>query len=525
MGVVGAAAQKYFGGGPSNASNNAPSASAPTVPFSLPLPPPPLPPPDAGENSDPAAVPPPFITAKYDVLARVGEGTYGVVYLAKAKAGTEWAPSSSSSSSRPRLLAVKAFKQREKAKKVAKDDRSAAAAAENNENEDEDGISPTAAREASLLAALAGQRNIVRMDSLLVASGGGGSGFSTSSTSASSSAGFSSGLALAFDYAEHDLYEIVRFHRESLRAAHHHQQQYRLYFQQQQAQQQQRGHQQQFPLRAPPPLPPPKPVPLPLRSFKSVAFQLLSGLASLHSRWIVHRDLKPANVLVMGEGSSERGTVKIADFGLARSVRSPLRPLADNVVVVTIWYRAPELLLGSSHHGPAVDIWSVGCVLAELLLLAPLFHGKEASVMEREENNGDSGGGGGDSNRSNKKQATTLNTAAGAAAAAATAAAGSGVDAAVAPNTTFNNNININNNNNKAPPSSSAPSGTTAAATAAAAAAQRNAPRGFQGDQLSAIFSVLGPPTEGSVPELATLPFWAGDAGGVRSRLRLPRRR
>ena len=149
-------------------------------------------------------------------------------------------------------------------------------------------------------------------------------------------AGFSSGLALAFDYAEHDLYEMVRFHRESLRAAAHHQQQQQLHHRLWQQQQQQQRPEQY----APPPPQPPKtrqPVALPLRSFKSVAFQLLSGLASLHSRWIVHRDLKPANVLVTGEGSPERGTVKIADFGLARSVRSPLRPLASVTTRATTW--------------------------------------------------------------------------------------------------------------------------------------------------------------------------------------------
>lgn len=479
------ASQSYYRGGGSNTGGGgAPPASAPPAAAAAPS----LPPPAAEDDGgDPAAVPPPFISAKYDVLARIGEGTYGVVYLAKTKPGAEGA------SSRPRLLAVKAFKQRERTRRVGggggggggKD------AENDNEDEDEDGISPTAVREASLLAALAGQRNIVRLDSLLVASGGGGGLGGGGSKSAS--AGFSSGLALAFDYAEHDLYEMVRFHRESLRAAAHHQQQQQLHHRLWQQQQQQQRPEQY----APPPSQPPKtrqPVALPLRSFKSVAFQLLSGLASLHSRWIVHRDLKPANVLVTGEGSPERGTVKIADFGLARSVRSPLRPLADNGVVVTIWYRAPELLLGSSHHGPAVDTWSVGCVLAELLLLSPLFHGKEAGNNGggEGEKDGQGGDGGGGDTRAAKKQAT-----------------GAAAGAAAAPPASTS----------EAPSSAIASAQRPDAAAAAAAPPPPPAPRSFHGDQLSAIFNVLGPPTEESVPELATLPFWAGDAGGVRSRL------
>ena len=74
----------------------------------------------------------------------------------------------------------------------------------------------------------------------------------------------------------------------------------------------------------------------------------------------------------MGEGS-EQGTVKIADFGLARFFQAPLRPLAENGVVVTIWYRAPELLLGGRHYTRAVDMWAAGCIFAELLTLRPLF--------------------------------------------------------------------------------------------------------------------------------------------------------
>ena len=294
-------------------------------------------------------------------------------------------------------------------------------------------------------------------------------------------------LALAFDFAEHDLYELVRFHREHRGAAPHRQESG--------GGRARKGvpggagaggaacpaHSPTPPLPHPPtpPLPhpstpPPPHSPLPrsttptvppptlptptlqpcsLYTFKSVAWQLLQGLAYLHSQWVMHRDLKarravvwaragagcrvgtrgcgpglgregsgkgpamgqswvsgegegegegaggrvcscvatprrpptsktpflssqPSNVLLTGDGA-QPGRVKIADFGLARSCQAPLRPLADNGVVVTIWYRAPELLLGAAHYTRAVDVWAAGCVLAELLLLRPAFQGAE----------------------------------------------------------------------------------------------------------------------------------------------------
>eukprot|EP01102_Stenamoeba_stenopodia_P020368 TRINITY_DN7892_c0_g1_i1.p1 TRINITY_DN7892_c0_g1~~TRINITY_DN7892_c0_g1_i1.p1 ORF type:complete len:230 (-),score=55.57 TRINITY_DN7892_c0_g1_i1:37-726(-) len=105
-------------------------------------------------------------------------------------------------------------------------------------------------------------------------------------------------------------------------------------------------------------------------------WQLLNGIHYLHQNWVIHRDIKPSNILVMGAGKEE-GTVKIADFGLARIFQSPQRPLSDNGVVVTVWYRAPELLLGAKHYTEAVDIWAIGCIFAELLTASPLFPGKE----------------------------------------------------------------------------------------------------------------------------------------------------
>ena len=109
---------------------------------------------------------------------------------------------------------------------------------------------------------------------------------------------------------------------------------------------------------------------------KSLTYQLLNGLLYLHDAHIIHRDLKPANVLI-----TSNGVVKIGDLGLARLTHQPLQPLfAGDKVVVTIWYRAPELLLGAKHYNKSIDIWAVGCVIAELASLRPIFKGEEAKL-------------------------------------------------------------------------------------------------------------------------------------------------
>lgn len=84
----------------------------------------------------------------------------------------------------------------------------------------------------------------------------------------------------------------------------------------------------------------------------------------------MHRDLKPSNLLI----DQKERTVKIADFGLARSFGLPLKSYTHEVV--TLWYRAPEVLLGSKVYSPAVDIWSVGCIFFELAHMKPLFFGE-----------------------------------------------------------------------------------------------------------------------------------------------------
>jgi serine/threonine protein kinase len=101
---------------------------------------------------------------------------------------------------------------------------------------------------------------------------------------------------------------------------------------------------------------------------RSYLNQLLSGIAYCHSHRILHRDLKPQNLLIDSDNS-----LKLADFGLARAFGIPLRTYTHEVV--TLWYRAPEILLGSRHYSTAVDVWSIGCIFAEMCNKMPLFPG------------------------------------------------------------------------------------------------------------------------------------------------------
>ncbi|EEP75329.1 meiotic mRNA stability protein kinase UME5 [Uncinocarpus reesii 1704] len=139
---------------------------------------------------------------------------------------------------------------------------------------------------------------------------------------------------MVFEYTEHDLLQIIHHHTQPQRHA----------------------------------------IPAPM--VKSILFQLLNGLLYLHTNWVMHRDLKPANILV-----TSKGAVRIGDLGLARVFRKPLNTLfSGDKVVVTIWYRAPELLLGTRHYTTAIDLWAVGCIFAELLSLRPIFKGEEAKM-------------------------------------------------------------------------------------------------------------------------------------------------
>ncbi|KAK8209625.1 cyclin-dependent protein kinase-like protein Ssn3 [Phyllosticta capitalensis] len=146
-------------------------------------------------------------------------------------------------------------------------------------------------------------------------------------------------IFIVFEYAEHDLLQIVHHHTQTPRQ------------------------------------------PIPARTIQSILYQLLQGLHYLHRNWVMHRDLKPANIMVTGAGA-----VKIGDLGLARLFYKPLGSLySGDKVVVTIWYRAPELLLGARHYTPAIDLWAVGCIFAELLALRPIFKGEEAKLDNKKQ--------------------------------------------------------------------------------------------------------------------------------------------
>lgn len=95
---------------------------------------------------------------------------------------------------------------------------------------------------------------------------------------------------------------------------------------------------------------------------------MLEGLAYCHLHRVLHRDLKPQNLLIDGEGH-----IKLADFGLARTFTLPIGTYTHEVV--TLWYRPPEILLGSHYYTTSVDMWSLGCIFAEMILLRPFLRG------------------------------------------------------------------------------------------------------------------------------------------------------
>ena len=101
---------------------------------------------------------------------------------------------------------------------------------------------------------------------------------------------------------------------------------------------------------------------------KSIMFQILKGMDFLHSKKILHRDLKPQNILIDNDLK-----VKIADFGLSRTYSIPIKAYTREVL--TLWYRAPELILGIDYYSTGIDMWSIGCIFGELLLRKPIFMG------------------------------------------------------------------------------------------------------------------------------------------------------
>ncbi|OJJ48944.1 hypothetical protein ASPZODRAFT_61127 [Penicilliopsis zonata CBS 506.65] len=109
---------------------------------------------------------------------------------------------------------------------------------------------------------------------------------------------------------------------------------------------------------------------------KNLAQQMFAGLEYLHHRGVLHRDIKAANILI-----SNTGLLKFADFGLARFF-SKSRELDYTNRVVTIWYRPPELLLGETRYGPAVDVWSAACVYIELFTKKAVFPGEGGEISQ-----------------------------------------------------------------------------------------------------------------------------------------------
>jgi len=111
---------------------------------------------------------------------------------------------------------------------------------------------------------------------------------------------------------------------------------------------------------------------------KSFLYQLLRGLAYCHEHRVLHRDLKPQNLLI-----NKKGQLKLADFGLARVFGIPVRN-GYSAEVVTLWYRAPDVLMGNVRYSTPIDVWSAGCIFYEMATGQPLFPGtKKGDQLDR----------------------------------------------------------------------------------------------------------------------------------------------
>ncbi|CAL0308610.1 unnamed protein product [Lupinus luteus] len=185
---------------------------------------------------------------------------------------------------------------------------------------DEEGIPPTALREVSLLQLLSQSIYIVRLLSV--------EHIDKVPKASTPSAQTKHILYLVFEYLDTDLKKFVDSYRKG-----------------------------------------PNPRPLPPSLIQSFLFQLCKGVAHCHSHGVLHRDLKPQNLLL----DQQKGILKIADLGLGRAFTVPLKSYTHEIV--TLWYRAPEILLGSTHYSTGVDMWSVGCIFAEMARRQALFPG------------------------------------------------------------------------------------------------------------------------------------------------------
>jgi cyclin-dependent kinase len=117
--------------------------------------------------------------------------------------------------------------------------------------------------------------------------------------------------------------------------------------------------------------------PLDAPTVKDLMLQLLKSIEYCHFRMVLHRDLKPQNLLI-----SHNKHLKLADFGLARGFEIPLSSMTHEVV--TLWYRPPDVLLGSTAYGTGIDMWSIGCIFAEMAIGKPLWAGRtDAEQLRR----------------------------------------------------------------------------------------------------------------------------------------------